>query len=105
MMTNDKLKLGTKNAMISNRYYDIEVGKKGKRIWFKVDGKIILDAIDDGKLRGYLTDVLSTEPLDDTCMLRDKPGVLITPHIGSRTLETIQRQGRMAVNNLISLVC
>jgi hypothetical protein len=54
--TNDKLDLGSKNAMINNQYYDIEVGKKGKRIWFKVDGKIILDAIDDGKSfeKGYL---------------------------------------------------
>ena len=70
-----------------------------------VQERDIVDAIDDGKLGGYLTDVLSVEPLDSTCLLREKPGVLITPHIGSRTLETIQRQGSMAVNNLISLEC
>ena len=30
--------------------------------------------------------------------------VLITPHIGSRTYESVVRQGSFAVNNLISLL-
>lgn len=60
----------------------------------------IINALHKGKLTGYLTDVLSVEPMDGSCLLTNHAGVLITPHIGSRTKETIQRQGSMAVNNL-----
>lgn len=63
----------------------------------------IIDAIHQGILGGYLTDVLLVEPMERTCLLLDQPGILITPHVGSRTKETIQRQGSMAVNNLIEL--
>jgi D-3-phosphoglycerate dehydrogenase / 2-oxoglutarate reductase len=63
----------------------------------------IIDSIHQGILGGYLTDVLSVEPMERTCLLLDQPGILITPHVGSRTKETIQRQGSMAVNNLIEL--
>ena len=65
-----------------------------------VEEQDIIDAIANGKLGGYLTDVLSEEPMDRDCMLMNQPGILITPHIGSRTKETIQRQGSMAVRNL-----
>jgi D-3-phosphoglycerate dehydrogenase len=33
--------------------------------------------------------------------LRHLPNVLITPHIGSRTFDSVQRQGMMAVQNLV----
>lgn len=68
-----------------------------------VEEQIILNAIQNGILGGYLTDVLAVEPMSESCLLKNKPGVLITPHIGSRTTETIQRQGLMAIMNLISL--
>jgi D-3-phosphoglycerate dehydrogenase len=64
----------------------------------------IVNALDNGILGGYLTDVLSIEPLSDNCLLLNQPNVLITPHVGSRTEETIQRQGALAVNNLVKLV-
>lgn len=65
-----------------------------------VEERDILDSINSGKLGGYLTDVLSLEPMDKFCLIRNHPRILITPHIGSRTTETIQRQGSMAVLNL-----
>jgi len=65
-----------------------------------IEEQDVLDALEAGQLKGYLTDVLSIEPMSELCLLRDKAGILITPHIGSRTQETIQRQGSMAVNNL-----
>lgn len=68
-----------------------------------VEEQDVLDALETGQLKAYLTDVLSIEPMSELCLLTNKPGVLITPHIGSRTQETIQRQGSMAVNNLISI--
>ena len=68
-----------------------------------VEEQDILDSIQAGILGGYLTDVLAVEPMSSSCLLKDKPGILITPHIGSRTRETIQRQGSKAVLNLIAL--
>jgi len=69
-----------------------------------VEERDILYAIQSGNLRGYLTDVLAEEPMDSSCLLKGHDGILITPHIGSRTLETIQRQGTMSVNNLIKMI-
>lgn len=69
-----------------------------------VEEQDILDAIENGNLGGYLTDVLAKEPMADSCLLKNQPKVLITPHIGSRTKESIQRQGTLAVNNLIKTV-
>jgi len=68
-----------------------------------VDEQGILDALEEGKLGGYLTDVLLVEPMNNSCLLKNQPGILITPHIGSRAQETIQRQGYMSVENLIRL--
>ena len=69
-----------------------------------VNEQDILDSIENGNLSGYLTDVLEVEPMSDECLLKNKRGVLITPHIGSRTRETIQRQGSMAITNLIKMI-
>jgi D-3-phosphoglycerate dehydrogenase / 2-oxoglutarate reductase len=64
----------------------------------------ILEALRLNRLGGYLTDVLANEPMGSNCVLKNQPGVLITPHVGSRTRETIERQGTMAVQNLIHLI-
>ena len=69
-----------------------------------VEQQDILTATRSGQLGGYLTDVLDAEPMDSNCILRNQPGILITPHIGSRTKESIQKQGSMAVNNLLRLI-
>ena len=63
----------------------------------------IIRSLNSGILGGYLTDVLAKEPMESSCLLKGKERVLITPHIGSRTHETIQRQGSMAVQNLVKL--
>lgn len=54
-----------------------------------------------GKISGYLTDVMDQEPMDPVNILRNFSNVLITPHIGSRTYETVVRQGIKAVENLV----
>lgn len=65
----------------------------------------IVEALNQEVLGGYLTDVLEIEPISQNCVLKNRNGVLITPHIGSRTIETIERQGLKAVENLINLSC
>jgi D-3-phosphoglycerate dehydrogenase / 2-oxoglutarate reductase len=53
------------------------------------------------KIKAYLTDVLEEEPMIQNHPLNEFKNVIITPHIGSRTFESVQRQGLMAVENLI----
>ena len=53
------------------------------------------------KIKAYLTDVLEEEPMISNHPLLNFDNVLITPHIGSRTFQSVQRQGNMAVDNLL----
>ncbi|WP_445665612.1 phosphoglycerate dehydrogenase [Fodinibius sp. AD559] len=66
---------------------------------------IEFDAIEkglqEGILAGYCTDVMDEEPMPSDHPLKDMDNVLITPHIGSRTYQSVERQGRMAINNLL----
>jgi phosphoglycerate dehydrogenase-like enzyme len=64
----------------------------------------ILYGLSENLLGGYLTDVLEEEPMREDHPLRQSDHVIITPHIGSRTYESVQRQGVMAVNNLLSIL-
>lgn len=61
-------------------------------------------ALDNHIIGGYLTDVLDIEPMPANYPLKDRENVLITPHIGSRTFESVQRQGLFAVKNLLDLL-
>lgn len=61
----------------------------------------VIDALHSGEIGGYGTDVLDIEPPpSDHPMLR-APNTVITPHIGSRTFESVERQATMAAKNLI----
>jgi len=66
-----------------------------------VDEKAILYGIDNNILSGYLTDVLYEEPLKSKHPFLEYNNIFITPHIGSRTYESVERQGLMAVKNLV----
>jgi len=65
-----------------------------------VNTKDVLEALENKKLRGYLCDVLENEPIEPSELLLGKPNILITPHVGSRTLENIVKQGIASTNNL-----
>jgi D-3-phosphoglycerate dehydrogenase len=58
-------------------------------------------ALQAGRLRGYGTDVLDEEPPRAGHPLVGLANCLVTPHVGSRTLESVQRQAAAAVTNLI----
>ncbi len=57
--------------------------------------------LNEKKIKAYLTDVLEEEPMKKDHPLKNYPNVFITPHIGSRTFESVERQGSMAVENLL----
>lgn len=69
-----------------------------------VDSVALIEGLKEKKIRGYLTDVLANEPMLDDEVLRGVENIIITPHVGSRTYQSVQKQGAMAVNNLLDLI-
>ena len=67
-----------------------------------VNSADMLTALKSGKVGGYGTDVLDQEPPSADHPLLSAPNCLITPHIGSRTYESVERQAMMATQNLIN---
>ena len=65
-----------------------------------VDQESLIASLKNGKIKAFLTDVLEAEPMIANHPLLQFDNVMITPHIGSRTYESVQRQGTMAVDNL-----
>ena len=61
----------------------------------------IVAALQSGQVGGYGTDVLDEEPPAADHPLLKLPNAIVTPHIGSRTHESVQRQAVAAVTNLI----
>jgi D-3-phosphoglycerate dehydrogenase len=62
----------------------------------------IAAALASGRVGGYGTDVLDEEPPRADHPLTKLPNCVVTPHIGSRTSESVQRQAMAAVTNLIN---
>ena len=67
-----------------------------------VDSAAILAALDSGHLGGYAADVMEHEPPAPDHPLLSHPRAIITPHIGSRTYESVPRQAMRATQNLIN---
>jgi D-3-phosphoglycerate dehydrogenase len=66
-----------------------------------VDGGAVARALRENRLGGYGADVLDQEPPPPDHPLLSAPRCVITPHVGSRTYESVVRQGTMAIKNLI----
>lgn len=65
-----------------------------------VDLPALVDALKSKHLLAYAADVLDQEPPPPDHPLLGLPNVILTPHIGSRTHESVQRQATCAVENL-----
>jgi D-3-phosphoglycerate dehydrogenase len=81
--------------------------KKGVLILNCARGEIVhtsdmVEALKSGQVGGYGTDVLDQEPPAADHPLLKLPNVVCTPHIGSRTHESVQRQAMASVKNLIA---
>ena len=61
----------------------------------------IIRALQSGYVAGYGADVLDQEPPPADYPLLKLPNVIVTPHIGSRTYESVVRQATCCVKNLI----
>ena len=65
-----------------------------------VNSEDMAEALRNGKVGGYGTDVLDQEPPPADHPLLLAPRCIVTPHIGSRTYESVVRQATMSVRNL-----
>ena len=61
----------------------------------------VAEACRSGKLGGYGTDVLEEEPIRPPHPFQEIENILITPHIASRTFESVERQAVMSTENLL----
>ena len=66
----------------------------------------LLEALRKGRIAGYAADVLEQEPPDphDPLIPSGLENIVLTPHIGSRTYESVVRQATMAVKNLVAVL-
>lgn len=64
----------------------------------------VAEACKTGKLGGYGADVLEEEPPKPGHPFNDIDNILITPHVGSRTHESVQRQAMRATKNLVNFL-
>jgi D-3-phosphoglycerate dehydrogenase len=71
-----------------------------------VNSRDLLEALRKGRIAGYAADVLEHEPPDpdDPLVTSGLENVILTPHIGSRTYESVVRQATMAVKNLVAIL-
>lgn len=65
-----------------------------------VDEAALLQALEDGRVAVYATDVYRTEPPELSPLLRHE-NVVRTPHAGGFTDESVDRATQAAVNNLL----
>jgi D-3-phosphoglycerate dehydrogenase len=66
-----------------------------------LDTNALVAALASGKLAGYAADVMDQEPPAPDHPLLKAKNCIITPHVGSRTHENVQRQATMAVENIV----
>lgn len=64
----------------------------------------VAEACRSGHLLGYATDVLDKEPQPPDHPFRDIDNIIVTPHVGSRTFESVERQAMRATMNIVNFL-
>lgn len=65
-----------------------------------VDHVALVDALESGLIAGAALDVFEGHPLPHSSPLMSAPNLLMTPHIGGATSETIDRHSRMMASEI-----
>lgn len=66
-----------------------------------IEEAALLEALDDGRISTYATDVFDEEP-PTSLALASHPRVIATSHIGGFTAESVERATRIAADNLLA---
>lgn len=69
-----------------------------------VDEGAVAEACRSGALGGYATDVLEKEPQVANHPFLGIDNIIVTPHVGSRTFESVERQGLRAAHNIVNFL-
>ena len=65
-----------------------------------VDEQALLSALDSGKVRAYAADVVEGEPIGAGHRLLKHPAVIVVPHLGGYTYESLRGMGDTMVRNM-----
>ena len=68
------------------------------------DEEALLDALRNRRISGAAFDVFETHPLTPDHPLLELDNVILTPHIGGATVETIERHSRMMADDILRFV-
>lgn len=68
-----------------------------------IDDAAVLNALDEGQLSGLATDVFRTEPPEQSALL-NHDRVILTPHAGGFTDESVTRATEIAVANILKVL-
>ena len=63
----------------------------------------VAEACRAGRIR-YAADVLAKEPIQAPHVFQGVPNLIVTPHVGSRTNESVVRQAVRATKNLVNFL-
>ena len=69
-----------------------------------VDEAAVAAACKSGQLGGDATDVLEKEPQVADHPFLGVDNIIVTPHVGSRTLESVERRGLRAAQNIVNFL-
>ncbi len=64
----------------------------------------VVEACKSGQLGGYGTDVLEQEPQPKNHPFIEVDNIIVTPHVGSRTFESVERQALRATHNIVNFL-
>jgi phosphoglycerate dehydrogenase-like enzyme len=68
--------------------------------WFVLDEPAVVRALKEGRIAGAAFDVYDSWPVRHDSPLLDLDNVVLTPHIGGATDETIERHSAMIVDDI-----
>ena len=64
----------------------------------------VAEACRSGRLKAYATDVLGDEPMATPHPFQEIDNIIVTPHVGSRTFESVERQAMRATLNIVNFL-